>query len=53
MQAVTQQQIEQTNENITEDEWAFYVLSSPLYLELIKDQPEQLQLILQGSKQWN
>lgn len=51
MQAVTTQQIEETNENITEDEWALYVLSSPLYLELIKDKPEQLQLILQGSKQ--
>lgn len=43
--------MQKVNENeidieISEEEWALYILNSPLYLELLEDDPEQLALIL-------
>lgn len=35
-----------TNIEISDEEWVQYVLDSPLYHELLEDDPEQLILIL-------
>lgn len=43
--------MQKVNENeidieISEEDWKQYVMDSPLYIELLEDDPEQLMLIL-------
>lgn len=42
------QEVNDIDIEISEEDWKQYVLDSPIFLELLEDDPEQLALILDG-----